>query len=94
MRIEDFVLVDMVILGAMAARAVILFGLLPLLTVLKLSPAGERPCRVASLLGGLRVSPRRDYSLLWISAIIGTVNTTSWMADAPCQRAGPGFSHG
>lgn len=53
-RIEDFVLVGVVILAAMAARAVILFGLLPLLTTLKLSPAVERPYRVAILWGGLR----------------------------------------
>lgn len=53
-RVEDFVLVGVVILAAIAARAVILFGLLPLLTVLKLSPAVERPYRIAILWGGLR----------------------------------------
>jgi CPA1 family monovalent cation:H+ antiporter len=53
-RVGDFVLVGVVILAAIAARAVILFGLLPLLTALKLSPAVERPYRVAILWGGLR----------------------------------------
>ncbi len=53
-RLADFVLVGVVILAAIAARAVILFGLLPLLTALKLSPAVERPYRVAILWGGLR----------------------------------------
>ncbi|WP_439521987.1 cation:proton antiporter [Marivita sp.] len=53
-RVADFVLVGVVILAAIAARLVILFGLLPLLTLLKLSPAVERPYRVAILWGGLR----------------------------------------
>ena len=53
-RLADFVLVGVVVLAAIAARAVILFGLLPLLTVLKLSPAVERPYRAAILWGGLR----------------------------------------
>ncbi|KPP85274.1 MAG: monovalent cation:H+ antiporter, CPA1 family [Rhodobacteraceae bacterium HLUCCO07] len=54
MRVEDFALVGVVILAAIAARAVILFGLLPFLTMLTLSPAVERPYRVAILWGGLR----------------------------------------
>ena len=53
-RISDFALIVVVILAAVAARAVILFGLLPLLTLLRLSPAVERPYRVAILWGGLR----------------------------------------
>jgi CPA1 family monovalent cation:H+ antiporter len=53
-RVGDFLLVGVVILAAIAARAVILFGLLPLLTTLKLSPPVERPYRVAILWGGLR----------------------------------------
>ena len=53
-RVEDFALVGVVILAAIAARAVILFGLLPFLTMLTLSPAVERPYRVAILWGGLR----------------------------------------
>ncbi len=50
----DIVLVGVVIIAAVAARAAILFGLLPLLTKLRLSPAVERPYRVAILWGGLR----------------------------------------
>jgi CPA1 family monovalent cation:H+ antiporter len=53
-RISDFALVGVGILAAFAARAVILFGLLPLLTVLKVSPNVERPYRTALLWGGLR----------------------------------------
>ncbi|SMH29292.1 cation:proton antiporter [Maritimibacter sp. HL-12] len=53
-RIGDFLLVGVVVLAAIAARGVILFGLMPLLTVLKLSPSVERPYRVAILWGGLR----------------------------------------
>ena len=53
-RLSDFVLIGVVILAAMAARAVILFGLLPFLTLLRVSPAVERPYRFAILWGGLR----------------------------------------
>jgi len=53
-RIDDFILVGVVVLAAIAARAVILFALLPFLTALKVSPAVERPYRVAILWGGLR----------------------------------------
>jgi CPA1 family monovalent cation:H+ antiporter len=53
-RAEDIALVGVVICAAVVARALILFGLLPLLTLLRLSPAVERPYRVAILWGGLR----------------------------------------
>lgn len=53
-RISDFVLIGVVIVAAVAARAVILFGLLPLLTLLRVSPSVERPYRTAILWGGLR----------------------------------------
>ncbi|WP_093923256.1 cation:proton antiporter [Sulfitobacter brevis] len=53
-RAEDLVLVGVVICAAVIARAVILFGLLPLLTLLRLSPVVERPYRAAILWGGLR----------------------------------------
>ncbi|AKO97761.1 MAG: cation:proton antiporter [Gammaproteobacteria bacterium] len=53
-RFADFLLVGVVILAAIAARVVILFGLLPLLSRLKLSPPVDRPYRVAILWGGLR----------------------------------------
>lgn len=53
-RWTDFALLGVVILAAIAARVVVLFGLLPLLTVLRVSPAVDRPYRVAILWGGLR----------------------------------------
>uniref|UniRef100_UPI0035697DAB cation:proton antiporter n=1 Tax=Phaeovulum sp. TaxID=2934796 RepID=UPI0035697DAB len=53
-RLDDIVLIGVVILAAIAARMVILFGLLPLLTFLRVSPAVDRPFRVAILWGGLR----------------------------------------
>lgn len=53
-RAGDFVLIGVVILAAIAARVVILFGLLPLLSAVRASPAVEPPYRVAILWGGLR----------------------------------------
>ncbi|AHC99558.1 cation:proton antiporter [Leisingera methylohalidivorans] len=53
-QLYDFVLIGVVILAAIAARAVILFGLLPLLTLIKVSPAVEPAYRTAILWGGLR----------------------------------------
>ncbi len=53
-RLADFLLVGVVILAAVVARAVIVFGLMPVLTLLRLSPSVERPFRVAILWGGLR----------------------------------------
>jgi CPA1 family monovalent cation:H+ antiporter len=53
-QIGDFVLIGVVIMAAIAARLAILFGLLPLLTALRISPTVERPYRVAILWGGLR----------------------------------------
>ncbi|MEM1352342.1 MAG: cation:proton antiporter [Pseudomonadota bacterium] len=54
LRIGDVALLGVVILAAFAARAAILFGLLPLLTYLRASPRIENPYRVAMLWGGLR----------------------------------------
>jgi CPA1 family monovalent cation:H+ antiporter len=53
-RAEDFALILVVIAAATGARAVVLFGLMPLLTGLRLSPRVQRPFRVAILWGGLR----------------------------------------
>jgi monovalent cation:H+ antiporter, CPA1 family len=53
-RASDFALVAVVIAAAIAARVVILFGLLPFLAALRLSPEVEGPYRVAILWGGLR----------------------------------------
>lgn len=53
-RMADFALVGVVILAAIAARAVILFALLPFLTWVRVSPPVEPAYRVAILWGGLR----------------------------------------
>jgi monovalent cation:H+ antiporter, CPA1 family len=53
-RPSDFLLILVVIAAAIVARVIVLFGLLPLLTVLRVSPVVERPYRVAILWGGLR----------------------------------------
>ena len=53
-RLGDFALVAVVVLAAIAARAVILFALLPILSFLGTSPPVERPYRVVILWGGLR----------------------------------------
>ncbi|MEI4487161.1 cation:proton antiporter [Frigidibacter sp. MR17.14] len=52
--LRDLLLVGVVVLAAFAARAAILFGVLPLLTLLRLSPKVETPYRTAILWGGLR----------------------------------------
>ncbi|WP_298971695.1 cation:proton antiporter [uncultured Roseobacter sp.] len=54
LRLGDLALLGVVILAAFVARAVVLFGLLPLLSFLRASPIIERPYRVAMLWGGLR----------------------------------------
>lgn len=76
-RLFDFVLVGVVILAAMAARAVILFGLLPLLTALKLSPVVEGPYRVAILWGGLRGA---------VTLALALAVTESFLVPDPVQR--------
>ncbi|QCO57512.1 cyclic nucleotide-binding domain-containing protein (plasmid) [Pseudorhodobacter turbinis] len=51
---SDLGLIIVVVGAAIFARAIILYGLLPLLTRLGLSPKVERPYRVAIMWGGLR----------------------------------------
>jgi CPA1 family monovalent cation:H+ antiporter len=53
-RLSDIALVVVVILAAITARVIILFGLMPFLSLIRLSPVVERPYRVAILWGGLR----------------------------------------
>lgn len=53
-RLSDVALLGVVIVAAFAARAAVLFGLLPLLTLLRASPPIEGRYRVAMLWGGLR----------------------------------------
>ncbi|MEM9736538.1 MAG: cation:proton antiporter, partial [Pseudomonadota bacterium] len=54
LRLSDLGLLGVVIVAALAARAAVLFGLLPLLSLLRASPKVEGPYRVAILWGGLR----------------------------------------
>ena len=54
MRFHDVYLIGVVVLAATAARLFMLYFILPLLTVLRLSPRVDRPYRVAILWGGLR----------------------------------------
>ncbi|UWQ85963.1 cation:proton antiporter [Leisingera caerulea] len=53
-RLTDFVLILVVIAAAIAARALILFVMMPALSGLRLSPAIDRSYRAAILWGGLR----------------------------------------
>ena len=53
-RLADLALIALTVVASLVARAVILFGLMPLLTRLKLSPRVERRQRAAILWGGLR----------------------------------------
>ena len=53
-RPTDLALVAVVVLAAMAARVLVLSGMLPVLAWLRLSPRVERPYRLAILWGGLR----------------------------------------
>ncbi|NOD70056.1 cation:proton antiporter [Ruegeria sp. HKCCD7303] len=50
----DFVLILVVIVAAVAARVFILFGFLPFLSLVRVSPLVERPFRYAILWGGMR----------------------------------------
>jgi CPA1 family monovalent cation:H+ antiporter len=50
----DLFQIVVVVVAAFVARVVVLYGLLPVLTALKLSPRVDRPYRVAMLWGGLR----------------------------------------
>ncbi|KUJ73825.1 cation:proton antiporter [Ruegeria profundi] len=51
---SDFGLILVVIVAAVAARVFILFGFLPFLTLLRVSPPVDRPFRFAILWGGMR----------------------------------------
>ena len=54
LRISDLYLIMVIIAAAFVARAIILWGMLPALTALRLSPQVEPPYRAAILWGGLR----------------------------------------
>jgi len=54
LRVFDLVLIGVTVMAALAARAMILYGLLPVLALMGLSPQVEPRYRVAILWGGLR----------------------------------------
>ena len=54
LRLFDLVLIGVTIVAALAARALIIYGLMPILTSVRLSPQVEPRYRVAILWGGLR----------------------------------------
>lgn len=54
LRPADFGLILITVVAAFVARAIILYGLLPLLTAARLSPRVDPPYRLAILWGGLR----------------------------------------
>ncbi|MGY6697432.1 MAG: cation:proton antiporter [Roseinatronobacter sp.] len=54
LRMNDLYLIGIIIVAAFVARAIILWGMLPALSFLKLSPQVEPPYRAAILWGGLR----------------------------------------
>ena len=53
-RLGDLALLAVVVLAAFAARAAVLYALLPMLASMRVSPVVERPYRFAMLWGGLR----------------------------------------
>lgn len=53
-RLYDLALIGVVVIAAFLARAVILWGILPVLSMMRLSPEVQPPYRVAILWGGLR----------------------------------------
>ncbi|MGY6412011.1 MAG: cation:proton antiporter [Alkalilacustris sp.] len=53
-RLEDLFLIGVVVVAATVARVIMLWGVLPLLTLARLSPKVENPYRTAILWGGLR----------------------------------------
>lgn len=53
-QLDDLLLIVVVVLAATGARLVMLYGVLPMLTLLRLSPRVENPYRIAILWGGLR----------------------------------------
>ncbi len=54
LRLSDLYLIGVIVIAAFAARAITLWGILPALSSVGLSPQVERPYRAAILWGGLR----------------------------------------
>ncbi len=75
---SDLGLVGLTVVAALVARALILFGLLPLLTGLRLSPRVETPYRLAILWGGLRGA---------VTLALALAVTESFRIDPDIKRA-------
>lgn len=73
----DVLLLAIVIVGALGARAIMLFGFLPLLSVLRLSQSVDTPLKVVILWGGLR-------GAVTIALALGV--TENRFVDAEIQR--------
>lgn len=73
----DFLLILVVILAATAARVVMLWGVLPMLSALNLSPQVERPYRIAILWGGLRGA---------VTLALALAVTENWRVPADIRR--------
>lgn len=76
-RLTDFLLILVVVAAATAARMVMLWGVLPLLSHFKLSPRVERPYRITILWGGLRGA---------VTLALALAVTENWRVPADIRR--------
>ena len=76
-RLEDLALIGVVTVAAIVARVLVLFGLLPLMTAMRLSPYIDRPFRVAILWGGLRGA---------VTLALALAVTESWLVPPEIKR--------
>lgn len=76
-RWTDFLLILVVVAAATAARMVMLWGVLPLLSHFKLSPRVERPYRITILWGGLRGA---------VTLALALAVTENWRVPADIRR--------
>jgi monovalent cation:H+ antiporter, CPA1 family len=75
-RIQDLWLLGLVIVAAFAARAAVLFGILPILSTLRLSRHVDTPYKLAITWGGLRGA---------VTLTLALVVTENYRVDAPTQ---------
>ncbi|WP_323007392.1 cation:proton antiporter [Pseudorhodobacter sp.] len=73
-QLKDIGLIMVVVIAAIVARAIILYGLLPLLTRLGLSPVVQQPYRVAIMWGGLRGAVTLSLALAVTESILVPVD--------------------
>ena len=76
-RLTDLFLILVVVAGATAARVVVLWGVLPLLSHFGLSPQVERPYRITMLWGGLRGA---------VTLALALAVTENWRVPADVRR--------